>query len=123
MINDRQLELEWLCQTIGENHNVKTEEAGELIPEGRRNDWLFRRACGYRVKGDPPDHIFQKLKIDYEQRCAHDPPMDEKELRAICDSAAKYQPEQKAAPAPPDIISARKLNEIDFPELKFAIPG
>lgn len=63
-----------------------------LIPEGERNDWLFRRACGYRGKGDPEEVIFQKVKIDYEQLCVHDPPMSDKELRAICHSSAKYEP-------------------------------
>ena len=98
-------------------------EAGELISEGNRNWWLFRRASGYRAKGDPEELIFQKVKIDYEQRCAHDPPMSDKELRACCHSAAKYEPEQKAAPATPRIISARDLMNKEFPPLIFAIPG
>lgn len=67
-------------------------EPTTLIPEGERNDWLFRRACGYRGKGDPEEVIFQKVKIDYEQLCVHDPPMSDKELRAICHSSAKYEP-------------------------------
>ena len=70
---------------------AKEAEPGKLIPEGERNDWLFRRACGYRNKGDPEGSIFKKVKIDYEERCEHDPPMSDKELRNCCHSAAEYE--------------------------------
>lgn len=66
-----------------------------LIPEGKRNDWLFRRACKYRADGDGEEVIFQKIKIDYEKRCSKDSPMDDKELKACCQSASKYKPEKK----------------------------
>ncbi len=107
----------------GQQPEVKTDERGELIPEGNRNSWLFRRASGYRANGDSEELIFQKVKIDYEQRCFHDPPMSDKELMACCHSAARYEPEQKAAPATLRIISARDLMEKEFPPLIFAIPG
>ena len=83
---------EWLMEMATEKTPSQETKPGELIPEGERNDWLFRRACGYRNKGDSEEAIFEKVKIDYEQRCAHDPPMSDKELRAICHSSAKYEP-------------------------------
>lgn len=107
----------------GDKGKVEPDEPGKLIPGGERNDWLFRRASGYRAKGDSEDLILQKVRIDYEQRCVHDSPMSDKELRAYCHSAAKYEPEQKAVPATPRIISARDLMEKEFPPLIFAIPG
>lgn len=71
-------------------------EPSSPIPEGERNDWLFRRACGYRNKGDPEGSIFKKVKIDYEERCEHDPPMSDRELRNCCHSAAEYEPGTEA---------------------------
>jgi putative DNA primase/helicase len=71
---------------------AKEAKPGKLIPEGERNDWLFRRSSGYRRNGDSEEVISQKVKIDYDQRCTHDPPMSDKELRAICHSSAKYAP-------------------------------
>lgn len=71
-------------------------EPSAPIPEGERNDWLFRRACGYRNKGDPEGSIFKKVKIDYEERCEHDPPMSDRELRNCCHSAAEYEPGTEA---------------------------
>ena len=102
---------------------AKEAEPGKPIPEGERNDWLFRRACGYRNKGDNEEVIFKKVKIDYEQRCVHDPPMSDEELKAICHSSSKYEPTLTRQSEPPKIISARSLSEMDFPDLIFALPG
>lgn len=66
MIKERQPELDWLCQeTTGESQDIKTGEPGEIIPEGKRNSWLFHRASGYRAKGDSEDVIFQKVKTAF----------------------------------------------------------
>ena len=72
---------------------AKEAEPVALVPEGKRNDWVFRRMCGYRNKGDSEETIYKKGKIDYEQRCVHDPPMTDKELRDMAHSAfTRYEP-------------------------------
>lgn len=75
-----------------------------LVPEGERNDWLFRRACGYRNKGDPEETIFKKVKIDYEDSCEHNPPMGDEELRSCCHSAAEYEPGSDALKLLPFVV-------------------
>ena len=55
------------------------------------------------------------------------PPLSEKECVDTWEKSlakwAKKESEQKAAPEAPRIISARELNGLEFPPLKFAIPG
>jgi DNA repair protein RadA/Sms len=110
---DRMPKLILEAMEKGRQPEAKPDEPGELIPKGKRNEWLFSRACGYRAKGDSEEAIFQKVKIDYEQRCVHDPPMDDKELRASCHSAAKYDPKTGS----PEEL--RRLDEIETREVEW----
>lgn len=66
-------------------------EPGSLVQYGMRGDWIFRRMCGYSGKGDTEEAIYQKGKIDYEELCEHDPPMDDKEIRDMARSAFKQE--------------------------------
>ena len=61
----------------------------ECIPEGTRNDRLFRLACSFRGKDMTVDEIEAAVSA-VNQRCH--PPLPENEVKAIVASAAKYTP-------------------------------
>jgi hypothetical protein len=63
--------------------------AGEPIPEGKRNDTLFREACRLRRRGLDRDAILRRLVGLNARRCT--PPMPETELASIAQSAARYE--------------------------------
>jgi hypothetical protein len=60
-----------------------------MIPEGRRNQTLFRIGCAVRARGGGVEEILAAMEI-INRRCL--PPLDERELRAIALSASRYAP-------------------------------
>jgi hypothetical protein len=67
-----------------------------VIPEGQRNDALFRKACALRRTGFSEAEIEDAL-IKLNTRCV--PPLPEEELHKIAVSAAKYDPSEVEEPA------------------------
>lgn len=65
----------------------------DAIPQGQRNDTLMRLAGTMRNKGMTPAAIEAALLAENKQRCV--PPLGEREVRAIVESASRYE----AAPA------------------------
>jgi len=72
-------------------HKTTTNDAE--IPHGHQDDWLYRRACGYRTKGDGEDTILAKLKIDV-LRCDQDlsDPFTDKDLADMAHRACNFEP-------------------------------
>ena len=62
---------------------------GSVIPEGERNDVLFKLACGMQAKGMPDDEIAQKVHERNEGLC--DPPLGDTEVETIIGSALRYE--------------------------------
>jgi hypothetical protein len=60
---------------------------GGRIPEGRRNDTLFRVGCAMRARGGAMEEILAAV-LAMNRRCL--PPLDEREVRAIALSASRY---------------------------------
>ena len=84
------------------------------IPEGQRNDTLFRLACSMRRHGADADSILAMLRDQNRKRC--NPPLHDSEVAAIAGSAADY------APAEADAKSSGEPREpepvaLDIPEL------
>jgi len=69
----------------------------------------------------PPEAIQAALLEVNRLRC--EPPLEEKEVRTIAQSVARYEPTPTRQSEPPKIISARTLSETDFPDLMFALPS
>ncbi len=86
----------WLEALLRERHRESAPEnygATSLkIETGKRNTWLTKCAGRYRRAGDTPQAIFEKIKMDYTNRCSHEPPMDDDELRTIANSVGRYAP-------------------------------
>lgn len=64
-------------------------EMPDKISSGERNDTLFRMASSLRGQGYTQSEIQSMLKTVNDGRC--DPPLPEKELEIICNSAGKYE--------------------------------
>ncbi|WP_198592165.1 phage/plasmid primase, P4 family [Kyrpidia spormannii] len=60
----------------------------EPIPEGQRNDYLFRLASSLRSQGLEFEDILEALRDENKRRC--DPPLDDSELMTIAKSACRY---------------------------------
>ena len=58
-----------------------------LIPEGQRNDWLFRRAASLRAQGFGIQEIYEMLLVA-NRRC--DPPLPPQEVHVIAQSVLRY---------------------------------
>jgi hypothetical protein len=67
---------------------------GAVIPEGERNESLFRIGCAVRGQGAEYDEIESSLLDANATRCA--PPLPDDEVRKIAASAAKYPVNLKA---------------------------
>lgn len=60
------------------------------IPEGQRDDTLFRRGCSMRRSGFSPEAIENALLEENRKKC--NPPLPEYEVRRTARSASRYKP-------------------------------
>ncbi|RME83655.1 MAG: hypothetical protein D6785_06460, partial [Planctomycetota bacterium] len=68
------------------------------IPEGERNNTLFREGCKLRTAGIDILAIRAALQAINMERCK--PPLEEKEIESIVKSVSKYEPSQEAGSKP-----------------------
>lgn len=66
-----------------------TETEADVIPEGVRNNTLFRTACTLKRQNVPKDSALSTLTNINNIKC--NPPLPEQEVRNILDSAYKYK--------------------------------
>jgi hypothetical protein len=78
-----------LALLIADGSNKSRLEVPEMIPEGERNDVLFRLACSLRERGLTEAEITAAITVTNLQRCA--PPVDDSEVQTICRQAARYE--------------------------------
>jgi P4 family phage/plasmid primase-like protien len=64
-------------------------EMPEKIPQGNRNDTLFRLACSLRAKGLTELEILAALSQCNQNRCT--PPLQDREIKTIVHSASQYK--------------------------------
>ncbi len=67
---------------------IKT--VNNFLPEGQRNDTLFKLACSLRAKDVSYDTALSTLDAENQKRC--NPPLSDTEVENIVDSAYKYEP-------------------------------
>ena len=82
----------WLKFVSGDKTGSQREylKVEGKIPEGSRNDTLFRLACSLREKGLTESAILAALREVNEKQCI--PPLDEEELIRTFNSAMGYPP-------------------------------
>lgn len=95
---------EWLLKLLTEERGVSTLKTqpraksspsiGALIPEGERNQALFKIGCSLRGQGCNRDEIEAELIDINSRRCS--PPLPDVEVQKIARSAASYAPNRVA---------------------------
>lgn len=96
--------------------NQKSDEQGktfimpEQVEQGNRNDILFKVACALQEKGMSDVAILNAVMAENQERCK--PPLDEKEVRILVNSALKY--EKGDALVACDKGKTRKVKHTDF---------
>lgn len=89
---------EWLLEQLQarkpENRStVASTTSGDVIPEGTRNDTLFRIGCMLRGHlAMQHEEVVKRLMLYNAAKCV--PPLDECEVLTIATSVCKYPPEQ-----------------------------
>jgi putative DNA primase/helicase len=85
---------EWLLKEIQSPQKVREVssplQANGEIPEGQRNDSLFRYGAALRTGGASCEEILSSIRDRNQARCK--PPLEEAELSRIAESAARYDP-------------------------------
>lgn len=119
--------------------NQKSEEQKSFtspitIPEGERNNILFKMASCLQARGLDGEAIMAAVSKENERKCQ--PPLSDKEIKKLVNSALKYEsgnfPYYKTVydkgafkPVKPkgnlDIITAKDLQGLDIPPLKFIV--
>lgn len=85
-------------------------EAPKKITEGQRNQELFRLAASLRSKGLTVEEITAAVMEANKGRC--NPPLPEREIKAICTSAGRYdrgKPKEQAERPRPSIVKASQV--------------
>ena len=67
----------------------------QVVPEGQRNEFLFRRGCALRGTGSSYETICAELLMVNEAQCV--PPLPLAEIQRIARSASQYLPNRSAA--------------------------
>lgn len=93
---------------------------GDDIPEGERNDRLFREACAFRASGRSQTKVFDI--IEQRNLAACKPPLAQKEVEEIVDHAFSYSDEPNQNDAP-ETITARCAADIKVQPLAPLWPG
>jgi hypothetical protein len=89
------------------------------VPEGQRNDFLFRIACSMRAKGFGEAAIRGALHAENREKC--ESPLPESEISSIVSSAAKFSPDEakeNSRPARPPLVVVASPDFLNrkFPE-------
>lgn len=94
-----EIPLTWVTALTATKRDASTSPInGDLIPEGMRNDTLFRKATALRSVGCIEGEIAGTLMSVNQRLC--DPPLDDREIATIVRSAMKCDP----VPEPWDVF-------------------
>ena len=91
----------WLLDRLKPRTDLASLAGGDLaavIPEGRRNQTLFREACKLRREGCELTLIFRGISAINKERC--DPPLAPTEVNSIAHSAMRYDPDFESLTPP-----------------------
>ena len=77
----------WLLEAITTEHLIPVPD-GESIPEGSRNDTLFKSACALCQAQVSQAEVLNTILTMNKVRC--NPPLDEAEVKILVSSASRY---------------------------------
>jgi len=97
-------------------------DPGALIPEGMRNDVLYRNGCSMRGRGAAQEEITVALRAANTGRCR--PPLTEDELAKIIESIVSHAPGSAASTRPrTDAGNAERLIDRHGEDLRYVHAG
>jgi len=101
---------DWLIDLARGGKRIKSAMSPSTggVPEGGRNDTLFRMASGLRARGLVPNVILAALQAENLARCQ--PPLGEDEVERIAHSALRYEPGSEHPET--ELGNARRLVEL-----------
>jgi putative DNA primase/helicase len=108
--------LKWLSDAIASRRKAPNSNNALAVPEGSRNDTLFRRACAMRQIGLEEDEIFARVWQINVTECT--PPLAEKEVRTIANSAMRYDADFRMT----DLGNAQRLIELYGRDIRYIPP-
>ncbi|HWQ91555.1 MAG TPA: DUF3987 domain-containing protein, partial [Clostridia bacterium] len=86
---------DWLLAQIDRPKQTQRLKVPDVIPQGCRNDTLFRVGASLRDKGLSHDAILAALREENKTRC--DLPLSDDEVESVARQAAKYEPKHDYA--------------------------
>lgn len=90
LITTDDIDVEFVMNSILADSKSNTEplKVPEEIPEGRRDEMMFKLACKYQAMGMSDSEMEAALKVANQERCK--PPLTDKEIRQKLKQAQKY---------------------------------
>ena len=74
--------------SVGKKRELDKFTAPEKIPDGKRNDTIYKLACSLQAKGLADPSIYAACKAENVTKC--NPPLDDDEVEKIVDSALRH---------------------------------
>lgn len=128
LITTDDIDVEFIMNSILVSNKVNGEplKVPEEIPEGHRDEMMFKLACKYQRMGMSDEAMLAALLEENRLRCR--PPLSEREIKQKVKQAQKYQKgeenkrqqrEQKIEKLEfPELTKAKDLESEDLPDLK-----
>ena len=128
LITTDDTDVEFIMNSVLASGKSNTEplKVPEEIPEGHRDDFMFKLACKYQAMGMSDGAMLAALLEENRTRCK--PPLSESEIKKKVKQAQKYkkgeenkrqQREQKLENLEfPELTKAKDLESEELPELK-----
>lgn len=90
LIDTSDIDVEYIMNSVIVSGKPSTEplKVPEEIPEGSRDETMFKLACKYQAMGMSDEAMLAALLAENEKRCK--PPLTEKEIRRKVKQAQKY---------------------------------
>ena len=92
LISTEDIDVEFLCNSViasGYKDKSKPLNVPEIIPEGHRDEIMFKLACKYQAMGMSDSAMLAALQEENKNRCQ--PPLTDKEIEKKVEQAQKYQ--------------------------------
>lgn len=106
LVTTDDIDVEFVCNSVIASKSAEKSEplkVPETIPEGHRDEFMFKFACKYQAMGMSDDAMLAALREENKARCK--PPLSDREIRKKVEQAQKYQ---KGEVLEPGVVDKRK---------------
>lgn len=106
LVTTDDIDVEFVCNSVIASKSTEKSEplkVPEVIPEGHRDEFMFKLACKYQAMGMSDDAMLAALREENKTRCK--PPLSDREIRKKVEQAQKYQ---KGEVLEPGVVDKRK---------------